>query len=128
MGKCPFATTFPQDCHQPLTERIYCSHCGLPLATIQRCGNIEPVKEERSMDDLGQKLNQIRTLLRFRYRQIGITAFLVSGIVSAIIWYLPDQFSATTTILVDPQKNPEKYVSSTVSEDPGARLNTITQE
>jgi len=41
---------------------------------------------------------------------------------------MPDHYKATTTILVDPQKVPEKYVSPTVSSDPGQRLTTITQQ
>lgn len=41
---------------------------------------------------------------------------------------LPDRYKATTTILVDPQKVSEKYVSPTVSSDPGQRLTTITQQ
>lgn len=44
------------------------------------------------------------------------------------IFLLPDQYKATTTILVDPQEVPEKYVSPTVSSDPGQRLNTISDQ
>src|SRR5882724_9185063 len=46
----------------------------------------------------------------------------------AIVMLMPDRYKASTTILVDPQKVPEKYVSPTVSSDPGQRLNTITQQ
>jgi succinoglycan biosynthesis transport protein ExoP len=41
---------------------------------------------------------------------------------------LPNVYRATTTILVDPQKIPEKYVSSTITSDPNARMNTLTQQ
>src|SRR6185312_1538345 len=41
---------------------------------------------------------------------------------------LPNVYRATTTILVDPQKIPEKYVTSTVTTDPNARMNTLTQQ
>jgi polysaccharide chain length determinant protein (PEP-CTERM system associated) len=41
---------------------------------------------------------------------------------------MPDRYKATTTILVDPQKVSEKYVSPTVNSDPGQRLTTITQQ
>jgi len=41
---------------------------------------------------------------------------------------LPNVYEATTTILVDPQQVPEKYVTPVVSSDPYARLNTITQQ
>ncbi|HXA85940.1 MAG TPA: GNVR domain-containing protein [Candidatus Dormibacteraeota bacterium] len=46
----------------------------------------------------------------------------------AIVLLMPDRYKATTTILVDPQKVSEKYVSPTVSSDPGQRLTTITQQ
>ena len=41
---------------------------------------------------------------------------------------MPDRYKASTTILVDPQKVSEKYVSSTVNSDPAQRLTTITQQ
>src|SRR6476620_11019273 len=44
------------------------------------------------------------------------------------VMLMPDRYKASTTILVDPQKVPEKYVSPTVSSDPGQRLTTITQQ
>jgi polysaccharide biosynthesis transport protein len=50
----------------------------------------------------------------------------VAGVVG--ISLLPNVYRATTTILVDPQKIPEKYVSSTVTTDPNARMNTLTQQ
>lgn len=45
-----------------------------------------------------------------------------------VVQLMPDRYKATTTILVDPQKVSEKYVSPTVSSDPGQRLTTITQQ
>ena len=36
-------------------------------------------------------------------------------------------YVATTTVLVDPQKIPERYVATTVTSDPGSRLNALTQ-
>jgi polysaccharide biosynthesis transport protein len=41
---------------------------------------------------------------------------------------LPNVYVAKTTILVDPQKIPERYVASTVTSDPNARMNTLTQQ
>lgn len=52
--------------------------------------------------------------------------FFVSG--TTFLLLLPDHYKASTTILVDPQKVPEKYVSPTVSSDPAQRLSTITQQ
>ncbi len=47
---------------------------------------------------------------------------------TGIIAILPNVYEATTTILVDPQQVPEKYVSAVVSPDSYARLNTLTQQ
>jgi polysaccharide chain length determinant protein (PEP-CTERM system associated) len=45
-----------------------------------------------------------------------------------VIFLLPNHYKATTTILVDPQKVPEQYVSPTVSSDPAQRLSTISDQ
>jgi succinoglycan biosynthesis transport protein ExoP len=45
-----------------------------------------------------------------------------------VVFLLPDHYKASTTILVDPQKVPEHYVTPTVSSDPAQRLNTITDQ
>jgi len=50
----------------------------------------------------------------------------ITGIV--VVSLIPNQYRATTTILVDPQKIPERYVASTVTSDPNAHLNTLTQQ
>src|SRR5947209_12296054 len=57
---------------------------------------------------------------------LGTVLFSLAG--ATFVLLLPDHYKATTTILVDPQKVPEKYVSPTVSSDPGQRLNTISQQ
>jgi polysaccharide chain length determinant protein (PEP-CTERM system associated) len=49
-------------------------------------------------------------------------------LMTVIIWKLPNEYEATTTILVDPQQVPEKYVAAAVNSDPGERLNTLTQQ
>src|ERR1700748_259650 len=57
---------------------------------------------------------------------LGTVFFSLLG--ATLILLMPDHFKASTTILGDPQKIPEKYVSPTISSDPGQRLNTITQQ
>src|SRR5215467_144176 len=57
---------------------------------------------------------------------LGTVLFSLAGFTFVLL--MPDHFKATTTILVDPQKVSEKYVSPTVSSDPGQRLTTITQQ
>jgi polysaccharide chain length determinant protein (PEP-CTERM system associated) len=57
---------------------------------------------------------------------LGTVLFSLAGF--AFVLLLADRYKASTTILVDPQKVSEKYVSPTVSSDPGQRLTTITQQ
>src|SRR5262252_4264616 len=53
---------------------------------------------------------------------------LLSAVGFTFIFLLPNHYKATTTILVDPQKVPEKYVSPTVCSDPAQRLSTISEQ
>ena len=57
---------------------------------------------------------------------LGTVLFSLVG--CAVVLLMPDRYKAATTILVDPQKVSEKYVSSTVNSDPTQRLSTITQQ
>lgn len=57
---------------------------------------------------------------------MGTVLLSVAGF--TFIFLLPNHYKATTTILVDPQKVPEKYVSPTVSSDPTQRLSTISDQ
>lgn len=50
----------------------------------------------------------------------------VAGIV--VVSLIPNQYKATTTILVDPQKIPERYVASTITTDINAHMSTLTQQ
>ena len=65
---------------------------------------------------------------RKKVRSIALTSLLLAVAGIAIISLLPNQYKATTTILVDPQKIPERYVASTITSDPNAHLNTLTQQ
>jgi polysaccharide chain length determinant protein (PEP-CTERM system associated) len=57
---------------------------------------------------------------------LGTVLFSLAGF--TYIFLLPNHYKATTTILVDPQKVPEKYVSPTIVVDPSQRLNTISDQ
>src|SRR6185503_14441019 len=59
---------------------------------------------------------------------IFLGTVILSLVGFAGVLLMPDRYKATTTILVDPQKVSEKYVSPTVNSDPGQRLTTITQQ
>ena len=59
----------------------------------------------------------------------GGTRFLVVSFATVIITQrLPNIYTSTTLILVDPQKVPESYVKSTVTGDVRNRLGTLSQQ
>jgi polysaccharide biosynthesis transport protein len=62
------------------------------------------------------------------WTQVVVGAFTCLLVLILVIAKLPNEYEATTTILVDPQQVPEKYVSAAVNSDPGERLNTLTQQ
>jgi polysaccharide biosynthesis transport protein len=80
---------------------------------------------------LTERMSQLRTysrlLLGYKWH-ILVATFALTLAFTAIIAKLPSTYEATTTILVDPQQIPEKYVSPAVSNDPYSQLNTITQQ
>ncbi|HZY73285.1 MAG TPA: GNVR domain-containing protein [Edaphobacter sp.] len=59
---------------------------------------------------------------------VFLSSLLLATVGIVVTSLLPNVYRATTTILVDPQKIPEKYVTSTVTTDPNARMNTLTQQ
>jgi succinoglycan biosynthesis transport protein ExoP len=59
---------------------------------------------------------------------VFLSSLLFAILGTIVVFLLPNIYHATTTILVDPQKIPERYVASTVTSDPNARLNTLTQQ
>jgi len=88
-----------------MTEEEESTHAGAPL-TMQSC--LAAVRKHVHLT--------VTTCL----------AILALGIVGVSL--LPNIYRATTTILVDPQKIPERYVASTVTSDPNARMTTLTQQ
>ena len=73
-------------------------------------------------------LQQLAVALKKHTQSVFLSSLVlaVAGVIAVSL--LPDVYRATTTILVDPQKIPEKYVSSTITTDPNARMNTLTQQ
>ncbi len=62
------------------------------------------------------------------WRFVSISSLALTLTFTLVIARLPNLYEATTTILVDPQQIPEKYVSAAITGDGGARLNIITQQ
>jgi polysaccharide biosynthesis transport protein len=82
---------------------------------------------ENSLQPITKFVEYLRVILRHKWHAL-IGASVCFFVLCVIIAKLPNQYEATTTILVDPQQVPEKYVSPAVNSDPGERLNTITQQ
>src|SRR5258708_3278341 len=59
---------------------------------------------------------------------IAIVAIVGSGISTAIVYKLPAIYRSEAVILVDSQKIPERYVTSTVNTEVQDRLATISQQ
>jgi len=73
-------------------------------------------------------VRQIVQALKRHIHILIMASVLLATVGIAVVSLLPNVYSASTTILVDPQKIPEKYVSSTVTSDTNARMTTLKQQ
>jgi polysaccharide chain length determinant protein (PEP-CTERM system associated) len=76
----------------------------------------------------GLAVGQVLLTLKTNGNSVFLSWLLLSIFLVVIISLVPNVYRATTMILVDPQKIPERYVASTVTSDPNERLNTLTQQ
>lgn len=67
-------------------------------------------------------------IVRRRRWYIILTAILVTVATAVVVYRMPNTYRAETVILVDPQKVPDSYVTSTVSASIADRLSTIQQQ
>lgn len=74
-----------------------------------------------------QALAYLQLIAKYKWH-ILVGTLALTLVFTVIIAALPNVYEATTTILVDPQQIPEKFVSTVVTTDPYSRLNTITQQ
>ncbi len=86
--------------------------------------NYTPTSSESPMAIVRQHLN----VLRRHVPLLILSSLLLAVFGIVVIALMPDVYRAMTTILVDPQKIPERYVASTVTMDPNEHLNTLTQQ
>src|SRR5215471_17469316 len=98
--------------------------CSIEIRTNTGATKMNQIASNRTSDQILLFTNTLRHYAWWIV--LGTILFSAAGTVFVLL--LPDHYKASTTILVDPQKVPEKYVSPTVSSDPGQRLNTITQQ
>ena len=69
----------------------------------------------------------LRLIVHRKWLVLG-TFVLVSAATAIVSSRLPNIYTSSTLILVDPQKVPEAYVKSTVSGDLRNRLGTLQQQ
>lgn len=72
-------------------------------------------------------LSIARMLWKKRWIVMGIWVVLIA-VAMVVVYRLPAVYMAEATVLVDSQKIPERYVSSTVNTDVSDRLATINQQ
>ena len=87
---------------------------------------MKPTVLERK--DIFATIEDYVIILRHRWRLVLCTVAPLFSVLAVVIFLLPRVYQATTTIMVDPQQVPDRYVSTTVVDDPSERLNLITQE
>ena len=83
--------------------------------------------DPKKQDSFEQMLRYWRLVRSHRWLVL-LATIGISLVMFNVIAMLQDYYQATTTILVDPQQIPDRYVTSTVVEDPTHRLNTISQQ
>ena len=85
-------------------------------------------QRQRTNNDPMSTVRYCVHVLRKRGHWVFLLGLLlaVAGIVAVSL--IPNQYKATTTILVDPQKIPERYVTSTITTDLNAHMSTLTQQ
>ena len=65
----------------------------------------------------------------WKHRLLALVVWVVATAVSAVVVYkIPTTFKASTVILVESQRIPEKFVSPTVNADLKDRLSTLSQQ
>ncbi len=85
-------------------------------------------EDELSSPGSSFTIKQCFAAMRKHIHLILLVNALILGVGIVGVSSLPNIYRATTTVLVDPQKIPERYVASTITSDPNARLNTLTQQ
>lgn len=75
-----------------------------------------------------EQVREFCQTVRYHKWRVFICAEMLFLVSLVGIGLLPDYYRASTTILVDPQKIPERYVTPAVTTDPSQRLTTMTQQ
>lgn len=74
------------------------------------------------------KPNEIWAIFIRRRWYFILPVIVVLAIGSVLVVKLPKKYTASTTIMVQPQKLPEEYVRPVINEDSGTRTNAITEQ
>ena len=86
----------------------------------------QTAEEPSSGNPAFSPLSILRTIWKRKIR-IGVVWFLLTACTLVVVRSLPTVYLAEAHILIDTQKIPEKYVSSTVASDVEDRLSSIRQ-
>jgi succinoglycan biosynthesis transport protein ExoP len=73
-------------------------------------------------------LRDYRSLLWRRKWMMASITLTIGLLVAAVAYHLPNQYQASTTIMVDPGKVPESYVKSTATIDANQRLALLQEQ
>src|SRR5208282_1397808 len=90
--------------------------------------NAQLTSVDSELDSLSVQVRKYLGMIQRRIWWIVLVALGVSVSIIVIVLLLPNIYRASTTILVNPQRVNESYVSSTVSGSVSDRLSTIRQE
>jgi polysaccharide chain length determinant protein (PEP-CTERM system associated) len=75
-----------------------------------------------------ERLAEYRMIFFYRWRFVVLVASALTLALITVVEFLPDIYEGTTTIVAYPRKVPEKYVATTVMDEPSDRLNLLQQE
>jgi len=59
---------------------------------------------------------------------VAIPLVVIASTTAVVALFLPNRYRATTSVMIVPQRVPERFVESTVKDDLGDRLNMISQQ
>jgi polysaccharide biosynthesis transport protein len=86
------------------------------------------IHEETDTSNSSITVKQCLATVRQHIHLVIVSTLLIIVIGVIGVSRQPNVYRSTITILVDPQKIPERYVASTITTDPNARMNTLAQQ
>ena len=85
-------------------------------------------QKPESLESPSELMKRCLAAIRRHASIVFLSSILLAVLGIMGVSLMPNVYRASTTILVDPQKIPERYVASTITSDPNERLNTLAQQ